>query len=173
VTAPRTPAPARVTWVVELLDVQPGDEVLEIGGAPGVAVALVCERLDGGRITAIDRSATGVERIRQRNAEHVAAGRAMVEQVDLADFQGEADRFDKVFAVNVNVFWTIPADSECQALARVLRPGGALHLVYGGPTPDATRDVGPVVAANLARHGFTPKVLHHPTEPLLCITAHT
>jgi protein-L-isoaspartate O-methyltransferase len=168
---PATKVPARVAWAVDLLDVQPGDHVLDIGGGPGVSVALVCDRLDGGRITAIDRSATAVSRIRERNAEQLAAGRAAVQQVDLARYDGEEDQFDKAFAVNVNVFWTTGAAPECKVLTRVLRPGGLLVLVFGGPTPGATRAVGPQVAATLERHGFTTELRHHPTDTMIAITA--
>lgn len=165
-----TEIPARVTWTVEQLDVAPDDRILEIGCGPGVAVGLVCEQLDGGRITAIDRSAVAVERTRRRNAGCIAAGRAVVEQVDLAAFRGEPDGFDKAFGININVFWTGGADPECAVLARVLRPGGAVHLVYGGPTPSGPRDVGPAVAASLSRYGFATEVTYGPDATLLCIT---
>lgn len=169
--------PARIGWAVELLDVRPGDRILEFGCGPGVAAALVADRLDGGHLTAIDRSATAVERCRARTADHLAAGRVTVEHVDLAGFEGEPDSYDKAFAVNVNVFWTGPADAECRVLDRVLRRAGTLLLVYGGPRPGDTgagdtRDVGPRVAATLERHGFTPRVTRHPAGALLAITAH-
>ena len=54
--------PDRIRWAVETLDVEPGDRVLEIGGGPGVAASLVCERLGGGNLLLIDRSATAIER---------------------------------------------------------------------------------------------------------------
>jgi SAM-dependent methyltransferase len=162
--------PDRIAWAVELLAVAPGDRILEIGCGPGVALALVCERLEGGCITGIDRSATAVERTRARNAQHLAAGRAEVYRVELARFRCEPGQFDKAFAVNVNVFWTTRADVESEVLRRALKAGGVLRLVYGGPEPGTTPDIGPTVAANLERHGFRTDVIRGPHAATLCIT---
>jgi protein-L-isoaspartate O-methyltransferase len=54
--------PERLRWAVQLLDVTPNDEILEIGPGPGGSVSLICEQLAGGRITIIERSATAVQR---------------------------------------------------------------------------------------------------------------
>ena len=54
--------PERLTWAVEMLAVEPADQVLEIGCGTGVALSLLCERIDGGGVTAIDRSAVMVRR---------------------------------------------------------------------------------------------------------------
>lgn len=145
-----------------------GDRILEIGCGPGVAAALTCERLAGGRLTAIDRSATAIERARTRNAAHVAAGRLVLVRTDLASFTGPPEQLDKAFAVNVNLFWTSAAGAECAAVARVLRPGGAVHLVYD--RPGTGRDVAPAVAATLERHGFTTEVVRHRDGGLMCVT---
>jgi SAM-dependent methyltransferase len=89
------------------------------------------------------------------------------EQTDLAHLTGHDGAFDKAFAVNVNLFWTGPADPELTTLTRVLRPGGRLLLVYEGP--GGTRDVSPTITANLARHGFAADVVPHPV--VLAISA--
>jgi cyclopropane fatty-acyl-phospholipid synthase-like methyltransferase len=164
--------PARIAWAIDLLHIQPEDRILEIGCGSGVALSLVADRLDGGRITAMDRSASAIERARARNAQHIAAGRAVLRQVELAKFRGRGP-FDKAFAINVNVFWTTNADPECQVLTRVLGSDGGLWLVYEMPRAVSVRDPTNHVIANLARHGFTTEAINHPTGRLVCIVGKT
>lgn len=162
--------PERLRWAVELLDLSPDDEVLEIGCGPGVAVALVCERLVGGRITALDRSATAIKRTAQRNADQVTEGRAVLLHSDLAGAELAGRHVDKAFAVNVNLFWTGPADAELSLLHDLLRPGGALHLVYDTPGEEPARRIATQVSAALERHGFSASVTNGPAPRLLCVS---
>jgi SAM-dependent methyltransferase len=118
----------------------PDDRLLEIGCGPGVAVALVCEHLAGGRITAIDRSPTAIRRAATRNAGHVAAGRAVLRAAALESLRPEdlpegPGGFDKVFAMNVNLFWVRAPTRELDLVRALLKPGGALFLFYGYGTP--------------------------------------
>jgi ubiquinone/menaquinone biosynthesis C-methylase UbiE len=119
----------RLVWAMETLAPDPGDHVLEVGCGHGVAVSLVCERLSGGRILAIDRSQKMIEMATRRNREHVAAGRAVLktttlEQADLGD-----ERFDKVFAFNVAPFWLQP-EQALGIVRRQLAPGGAVYVFW-------------------------------------------
>ena len=122
----------RLRSVVERLHVRPGDRVLEIGCGHGVASTYVCERLDGGRLTAVDRSAKMIEAARRRNAACVRAGTAeflvaRLEALDLGD-----RRFDKVFAVRVGLFHREP--DRARGLAeRWLAPGGVLLTAFDPP----------------------------------------
>jgi precorrin-6B methylase 2 len=90
--------PERVRWAVGVLAPQPGERVLDIGSGTGASVEAVLEAMramratDGagsasttdaaGRpwIAAIDRSATAVERIRERVADAVASGAVLAER---------------------------------------------------------------------------------------------
>jgi SAM-dependent methyltransferase len=147
--------PPRLAWAVELLDVRPDDQILEVGCGPGVAASLVCERLGGGRITAIDRSRTAVERALRRNAAHVAAGKARFACLDIAQAASLGGRFDKVFAVNVNLFWTRRPEAEFAVVKGLLRGAGALTLVYESPPGVPADRTARKVTDALAGHGFT------------------
>jgi SAM-dependent methyltransferase len=154
------PIPARIRWAVETLAPAPADRLLEIGCGPGVAVSLVCEHLDGGRIVAVDRSPTAIARAARRNAACVAAGKAVLHTAALeslrpADLPGGPEGFDKVFAMNVNLFWVRSPARELALVRTLLRPGGALFLFYGYGTPgQETRGVPPVLLDHLAEGGF-------------------
>jgi trans-aconitate methyltransferase len=145
-------APSRVEWTVDLLDVRPTDHILEIGCGPGHSVHLVCERLGRGTITAIDRSPVAVARARERNRAHIAAGRARIERATLED--AELDRrFRKVFAINVNAFWTTAAKSLA-ALARLMEPKATAWLVYEPPGEKRLNDLRASLPMHLEANGF-------------------
>ncbi len=149
--------PDRITFAVELMDPRPGQRLLEIGCGPGVAAALVCDRIaPAGHLLAVDRSAAAVTRTAKRNAAHVAAGRLTVLNAALADLDDHhlpPGGLDAALAVNVNLFWTRRRPAELALLAGALRPGGRLLVCYGDGPTEPGRVTGAVAAA-LADAGF-------------------
>jgi trans-aconitate methyltransferase len=122
--------PPRIRWAVDLMDVQPDDNVLEIGCGPGAGAELICQRLESGKLFAIDRSESGVDRTRRRCARYVEDGRLTVRQIDLATLRVPVKRLTKVFAFNVNLFWVRECADEVALLHDRLLPGGAVYLFY-------------------------------------------
>lgn len=145
--------PERLLWAVDQLDVQPGERILEIGCGRGVAAQLVCERLGGGHLTAIDRSAVAVAAAEERNREHVRAGGATFLQAGLADAVLDGP-FDKVFAVNVNVFWLAPR-RELEVIRSALARDGRLYLFYEPPSAAQLERAVEGCTAYLQEGGFT------------------
>ena len=88
----------------------------------------------------IDRSAVMVARARAVNAEAIAERRVQIERLTLAEAAKVGDVFHKVFAVNVNAFWTEPA-AALAALARLVRPRGTACLVFEPPGVDRLRAI--------------------------------
>ena len=163
--------PERVRWAVETLDVQPGDRVLEIGCGPGVAAALICERLVDGEMLGIDRSPLQIERSQRRNEACVASGRLRLAAVELAELDAGEARFDKVFAIDVNVFWLGPAKKELAAVREALAPDGRLFLFYAPPGPERARQAVERVSAALRAEGFAaPEVLTRTPTLVCCVS---
>jgi cyclopropane fatty-acyl-phospholipid synthase-like methyltransferase len=171
----RRPAPNRITWAVELLDVRPDDRVLEIGCGRGVAATLICQRLQSGRLVGLDRSATAITAARALAAACVEAGSASFHTGALAAVAPAAlGRFDKVLAVNVNLFWTKPAPVELQLVAELLEPGGRLQLVYEPPSADRIPRIRDRVLAGLSAAGYRTRWVTRSTDraELLAISGH-
>jgi SAM-dependent methyltransferase len=151
--------PERIAWTVERLALHPTDHVLEIGCGRGVAAALVCPVLTAGRMTGVDRSATALDAARAANAPWVDNGRLELLQADFT----QADlgrRFGRVFAINVNAFWTAPAEAAAGA-RRLATPGArARHLAEDLP-------------ASLRAAGFGVELVERPDgeRPLVGVTA--
>ncbi|GAB2753082.1 hypothetical protein GCM10027020_01320 [Nocardioides salsibiostraticola] len=146
--------PARIRWAVDFMDVQPSDHVMEIGCGPGAGAELICDRLESGKLLAIDRSESGVDRTKRRCAEHVASGRLSVRQIDLATLRVPVKRLHKVFAFNVNLFWVRDCAEEIALLHERVLPGGAVHLFYEATRPEEVPDIIRKASASLTEGGF-------------------
>jgi SAM-dependent methyltransferase len=169
-------AAERLVWAVETLAVEPADHVFEVGCGHGVAVSLVCEKLAGGRIFAIDRSEAMIAMASKRNRDHVATGKARFQAVALAETDFGGARFDKVFAFNVREIWMQPA-GELGAVKRLLKPGGSVYLFHQLPSWRQPRDSNEFVESvkdALLKNGFTiERVLSKDLRPVpaVCIVA--
>jgi ubiquinone/menaquinone biosynthesis C-methylase UbiE len=123
----------RLQAIVDQLGIRPDDRVLEIGCGHGVAATVVCERLDGGRLTAIDRSAKMIEAAVRRNAAYVEAGKAEFLVADIEDADLGDRRFDVVFAVRVGLFHREPERAR-SLVEPWLAPGGTVESFFDTPS---------------------------------------
>jgi SAM-dependent methyltransferase len=152
---PVSQPPERISAAVEALDVRPNDRVLEIGCGRGVAAQLIAERLAGGHLVALDRSATAIAAAAERNAAAIAHGKVRLLALSIADVDpADLGRFGKVFAVNVNLFWVGPARRELHLITQLLEPGGELLLCYDPPGAQQLDRLTTALVSHLARAGF-------------------
>lgn len=151
---PAQTIPARIRWAVDFMDVQPADNLLEIGCGPGAAAELICSRLVTGKLFAIDRSESGVDRTKRRCAEHVESGRLTVRQIDLATLRVPVKRLTKVFSFNVNLFWVRSCAEEVALLHERVLPGGAVYLFYEAGRPEQVPEIIRGASAALTEGGF-------------------
>jgi len=165
----KQPIPVRMRWAVDLMDPQPGDNILEIGCGPGAGAELICERLETGKLFAIDRSESGVDRTRRRNAKYVEAGRLTVRQIDLATLRVPVKRLNKVFAFNVNLFWVRECADEVALLHERLLPGGAVYLFYEARMPDLVPNIVTKASAALTAGGFRVQIVDQKAPPVVAI----
>jgi ubiquinone/menaquinone biosynthesis C-methylase UbiE len=123
---------ARLRGIVDDMGIAPDDRVLEVGCGHGVAASLICERLEGGHLVAIDRSAKMIEAAARRNAGHVEAGKAEFLVADFEDVDLGDRRFEKILAVRVGLFYREPERAQ-RIAARWLAPGGTVFAVFDPP----------------------------------------
>ncbi|MFD3507385.1 class I SAM-dependent methyltransferase [Nocardia sp. NPDC058666] len=134
---------ARFDWFADTIGVRAGERVLELGPGSGASLQRIAARLGDGRIVGVDRSATAVARAAKRCATEIADGRVRLVEGEignigaarLLDELDSGARFDLIFAVNVNLFWTGPATTAWSTVRECLAPTGRFWLCYGYGTP--------------------------------------
>lgn len=144
----------RIQWAVDVLTVSPSDRLLEIGCGNGAAVSIICTMLTDGCITAIDRSDKMIRMAEKNNAEHIVSGKANFSTVSLHEADFRQNRFNKIFAVNVNQFW-LHSDCGLNLLKEMLAPSGTVYVFNQPPTANklqfiADRTVGHFISAGFA-----------------------
>ena len=119
--------------VVDVLDVQPGDDVLEIGHGAGGLIRLIAERTKAASIRGVDPSPEMRDQAGRRNRNAVRAGRVRFD-LGTADSTGLPDAsVDRVVSVNNVAIWP-DLDAAVAELHRVVRPGGTVVIAWHGGT---------------------------------------
>jgi trans-aconitate methyltransferase len=165
----KQPIPPRIKWAVDLMDPRSNDSILEIGCGPGAGAELICERLETGKLFAIDRSESGVDRTKRRCAKYVEAGRLTVRQIDLATLRVPVKRLNKVFAFNVNLFWVRKCNDEVALLHERVVPGGAVYLFYEANRPELVPNIVTKASKALTDGGFRVSLVEQKAPPVVAI----
>jgi ubiquinone/menaquinone biosynthesis C-methylase UbiE len=121
--------------VVDVLGVQPGQDVLEIGYGPGGLIRQLAERTDAASIRGVDPSQEMRNQASRRNRKAVRAGRVRLD-VGTADRTGLPDAsVDRIVSVRNVAIWP-DLDAGLAELHRVVRPGGTVVIAWhGGAKP--------------------------------------
>jgi trans-aconitate methyltransferase len=165
--------PERLRWAVDVLDVDPADQIMEIGCGHGVAAALVCEQLTSGQFVAIDRSDKMIRTARDRSQDYIDSGKAAFHTLELRDVKPEyfgRMRFNRIFAVHVNLFWMKPTN-ELDIIRDLLASGGALYLFYEPFEVSQNQETADKVRRVLGAHRYSSRVIFKDleTERGVCI----
>jgi SAM-dependent methyltransferase len=156
-------------WVVSLLDVQPADQVLEIGFGPGLAVAGLV-RAGAGHVYGIDHSGVMLRQASRRNAAAIRAGRVTLINASADQLPAALDGpFDAILAVNSLGFWPAPAERLAD-LRRRLAPGGRMAIAS---TAGTSRSAADEVENLLRGAGFTQMSTETLplSPPVICVLA--
>lgn len=113
----------RNAWTISMLDIQPNNQVLEIGFGPGQAIQELAKLTPNGFVTGVDLSDVMVAQASKRNAAAIRSGTVLLQQGAESPLPFENNKFDKAFAVNSMQFWSNPI-AGLQEIRRVLKPGG-------------------------------------------------
>lgn len=125
---------ARETWSQNLrgmdaLGIGQSDRILDVGCGHGRSLTELAARARKGCVIGADPSELMVEIAAQRNRPLIEAARVTVVLATVEALPFPDASFDKVLCVHVLYFWN-DLDASLREIARVLRPGGRLGLLF-------------------------------------------
>lgn len=125
---------ARETWSQNLramnaLGIDQSDHILDVGCGHERSLTELAARARKGRVVGADPSELMVEIAARRNRTLVEANRVDVVLATVDSLPFPDDSFDKVLCVHVLYFWK-DLDASLREIARVLKPGGRLGLLF-------------------------------------------
>jgi ubiquinone/menaquinone biosynthesis C-methylase UbiE len=136
--------------IIDLLDIEPGDKLLEVGFGPGVAIQLLAERVRAGYIGGIDPSPEMVEQATARNAQAIRRGLIDLRRAYAESLPFDDNTFHRALAVNSMQVWSNPLVG-LQEMRRVMKPGARVALgftIHSGQANEGLTD-------RVAAAGFT------------------
>jgi ubiquinone/menaquinone biosynthesis C-methylase UbiE len=135
--------------VADLLRIQPGDKVLEVGCGPGAGIECLV-RTSAAKVAGVDPSDEMIGQARARNALALEQGLVELRLGSVERLPWDDDTFDVALAINSMQVWP-DAVQGLREMRRVLKGGGRVALGFtphSGQSKDGLTDL-------LASAGFT------------------
>lgn len=147
----------RNTWVLSLLDVKPGDRVLEIGFGPGTEIQRVAQLAKRGFVAGIDPSEVMLRQASRRNHAYIREGRVELRLASMSAIRYPDGSFDKVFGINCIQF-SPDLLHDLGEIHRVVKPGGlaalAVQPFWKGATDATAVEIGRNLCDAMVEAGF-------------------
>jgi SAM-dependent methyltransferase len=121
-----------------LLEIRPGDRVLEIGFGHGRSIAAASRLTGGGLVAGIDFSPSMVAMARRRTRALVDRGLVELRQGNSLCLPFEDGSFHGVWSVHTVYFWDEPV-AHIKEVRRVLKEGGRFVLGFRPASEEARR----------------------------------
>lgn len=150
----------RIDWIVSLMNVKPGERILEIGYGPGVAIKKIGKKIGNGKIVGVDHSLTMLKQAAKRNSDLLERDKLLLHAGTIDDLNRHI-LFDKVFAINVNLFWKDPV-GEMKKIYNLLNPYGELFIAlqpYYAKDDNHVRKISVDIESQMIKAGFTIKTV--------------
>jgi ubiquinone/menaquinone biosynthesis C-methylase UbiE len=120
---------AHARWTADLMEVQPDDDVLEVGFGNGANIELLAQRASNGSVAGAEISETAIEMASKRNAKAISEGRVNLHRAAGAALPFDDATFDK--ACTVATMYVIADPSAVfREMYRVLRPNGLAAVTF-------------------------------------------
>lgn len=120
---------AHARWTADLLDVQPDDDVLEVGFGNGANIELLAQRASKGRVAGAEVSETAIEMASKRNARAISEGRVQLHQAAGGALPFDDGTFDKACTV-ATVYVIADPSAVFREMHRVLKPNGLAAVTF-------------------------------------------
>ena len=120
---------AHARWTADLMDVQPGDNVLEVGFGNGANIELLVQRASKGHVVGAEISETAIAMASKRNANAISEGRVKLHRAAGRALPFDDGAFDK--ACTVATMYVIADPSAVfREIYRVLKPNGLAAVTF-------------------------------------------
>jgi ubiquinone/menaquinone biosynthesis C-methylase UbiE len=166
----------RSRWLLNVLALQPGEAVLEVGFGSGADIQRALDSVGAkGRVAGVDVSEVMVRQATKRNLNAIRSERAVLANAGIDSLPFRAEEFDAAFSINCAQFWPDLA-AGFREVHRVVRAGGRLLVAIqprkrGATIKDSEQWLATLTEAALLAGWQDPVQTLGPTKPPLAVVA--